>query len=133
MTNQQLHQLLTTARTIAVVGHSNQPHRTSYQIAHYLRRVGYEVYAVNPTVDVIDGQKSYATLSEVPVPIDIVNVFRRSEHLLGVVEAAIAVKASAVWAQLGVLDMDAAQRAEEASLPMVMDLCIKVVHSQLLR
>jgi len=83
-----LKQMLTDAKTIAVVGHSDKPTRTSYMIAAYLRRVGYTVYAVNPTVDMIDGEPSYASLNDVPAQIDIVNVFRRSEHLPGVVEDA---------------------------------------------
>jgi predicted CoA-binding protein len=128
-----LRQLLTDARVIAVVGHSDQPHRTSYQIASYLRRMGYKVYPVNPTVTEINGEPSYATLADVPEPIDIVNVFRRSEYLSGVVNDAIAVGAKAVWAQLGVYDDGAAQKAEAAGLPIVMDACIKVEHARLLR
>lgn len=132
MTTDQFRNLLQNARTIAVVGHSDQPGRTSYQIAQYLRSAGYEVYPVNPTLEMIDGEKSYASLLDVPVPIDIVNVFRRSEHLLGVVNEAIAAQAKSVWAQLGVMDEAAARRAEEAGLLLVMDKCIKVVHNQLL-
>lgn len=132
MTNDQLKALLGKAQTIAVVGHSDSPHRTSYQIAQYLRRVGYKIYAVNPTVASIEGTPVYASLADIPVPIDIVNVFRRSEHLLGVVDEAIEVGAGAVWAQLGVADRAASLRAQEAGLPIIMDACIKVVHSQLL-
>src|SRR5512147_1469340 len=94
-----LRDLLASARVIAVVGHSDKPHRTSYQIAQYLRRAGYTVYAVNPEVETIDGEPSYASLHDVPEAIDIVNVFRRSEFLAGVVDEAAAVGAKAVWAQ----------------------------------
>ena len=73
------------AKVIAVVGHSDKPHRTSYRIAQYLRQVGYTVYPVNPTVMEIDGQPSYESLEAIPEPIDIVNVFRRSEHLSDIV------------------------------------------------
>jgi predicted CoA-binding protein len=130
--DKELKEVLSSARVIAVVGHSDKPHRTSYEIAQYLRRAGYTVYPVNPTLDEIDGQKCYASLSEVPESIDIVDVFRRSEYLPGVVEDAIAAGAKAVWAQLGVHDSQAAERAEQAGLKMVMDRCIKVDHARLM-
>ena len=131
--HEQLEALLKNAKVIAVVGYSDKPYRTSYSIGAYLRDVGYTVYPVNPTVEAVDGLRSYATLAEVPEPIDIVNVFRRAEYLEEVVEQAIAVKAKAVWAQLGVVDYAAARRAEEAGLQMVMDRCIKVDHGLLIR
>jgi predicted CoA-binding protein len=130
--DKELKELLSSARVIAVVGHSDKPHRTSYEIAQYLRRAGYTVYPVNPILDEIDGQKCYASLSEVPESIDIVDVFRRSEYLPGVVEEAIVAGAKAVWAQLGVHDSQAAERAEQAGLKMVMDRCIKVDHARLM-
>jgi len=128
-----LRRILQEARVIAVVGYSDKPHRTSYRIGRYLREAGYKVYPVNPSVAEIDGVRSYASLAEVPVPIDIVNVFRRSEFLAEVVEQAIAVGAKAVWAQLGVVDELAAKKAEEAGLSVVMDRCIMVDHGQLVR
>ncbi|HEX2907531.1 MAG TPA: CoA-binding protein [Phototrophicaceae bacterium] len=124
--------LLQAARVIAVVGHSDNPERTSYQIAQYLRRAGYTVYPVNPLVQEIDGQKSYASLAEVPEPIDIVDVFRRSENLPEIVTEAIAVGAKAVWAQLGVADEAAAAQASAAGVAVVMDQCIKIEHARLL-
>lgn len=127
----ELRSILETARVIAVVGHSDKPHRTSYRIANYLRGVGFKVYAVNPTVSQIDGERCYASLAEVPEPIDIVDVFRRAEHLSGVVDEAIAVGAKVVWGQLGVVDVDAARKAEAAGLQVVMDRCIKVDHQML--
>jgi len=123
--------LLTGAKTIAVVGHSDKPNRTSYQIADYLRAVGYTVYPVNPSVDTIDGERSYASLADVPVAIDIVNVFRRSEYLEDVVQDAIAVGAKSIWAQLGVEDDDARQQALSAGLDVAMNRCIKVEHRRL--
>lgn len=128
-----LHQLLADAHVIAVVGHSDKPYRTSYDIGHYLRRVGYKVYAVNPTIEEVDGERAYSTLADVPEPIDIVNVFRRSEYLQDVVKDAIAVGAKAVWGQLGVEDDAAAELAEAAGLQMVMDRCIKVDHGMLIK
>ena len=85
-----MRQVLTQTQVIAVVGHSDKPHRTSYQIAQFLRQVGYTVYPVNPTVPEIDSQPSFASLNAIPEPIDLVNVFRRSEYLPEIVEQAIA-------------------------------------------
>jgi len=118
--------LLADAKVIAVVGYSDDPDRVSYQIGGFLRDVGYMVYPVNPTVDSIDGQKSYPSLADVPEPIDIVNVFRRSQFLDGVIDDAIAVGAKVVWAQLGVVDPAAAAKGEAAGLAVIMDACIKV-------
>lgn len=129
--DQVLRQILTDARVIAVVGHSDRPDRVSYQIAQFLRQVGYTVYPVNPVVREIEGQPCYPSLREVPEAIDIVNVFRRSQFLAGVVEEAIAIQAKTVWAQLGIADPVAAQLAQEAGLTMVMDACIKVEYWRL--
>ena len=127
----KIRDLLTNARTVAVVGHSENPARTSYQIANYLRSVGYKIYPINPTVDQIDGQKSYASLADVPEPIDVVDVFRRPEHLPAIVAEAIAAGAKAVWGQLGVVDWDAGQKALDAGLDVVMDRCMRVEHRRL--
>lgn len=134
ISDNNLRQILQNAHTIAVVGHSDKPYRTSYQIAQYLRQAGYTVLPVNPAVAEIDGEKSYASLKDIDAntKIDIVNVFRRSEYLADVVENAIAVGAKVVWAQLGVVDDQAARRAEEAGLTIIMDECIKVEHRRLL-
>jgi hypothetical protein len=129
---QKIKELLEEAKVIAVVGHSDKPYRTSYQIAHFLRNAGYKVYPVNPTVDQIDGEKSYASLDEIPEPIDIVDVFRRAEHLPQVVEESIRANAKAVWGQLGVVDWEAGKKAEEAGMDVVMDLCIKIEHQRLM-
>jgi uncharacterized protein len=125
-------QVLTTAKVIAVVGHSDKPERTSYRVAAYLREAGYTVYPVNPTVAEIDGHKSYATLDTIPAQIDVVDVFRRAEHLQDVVDAAIVVGAKVVWAQLGVVDETAAQKADAAGLDVVMDHCMMAEHRRLL-
>lgn len=132
LTTEDMQVLLEQARVIAVVGHSDDPHRTSYRIARYLRRMGYIVYPVNPTVTEIDGQPSYPNLAAVPQPIDIVNVFRRAEHLAGIVQEAIEVGAGAVWGQLTVESEEAARLAEEAGLPLIMNNCIKVTHGRLI-
>jgi len=124
--------ILSAAKVIAVVGYSDDPSRTSYQIGRFLKNAGYTVYAVNPTVTSIDGEKAYASLADVPEPIDIVNVFRRSEFLSGVVDAAIQVGAKVVWAQLGVFDSDAARKGEESGITVILNNCIKVAHHRLL-
>ena len=107
----EIRDLLAHAKVIAVVGHSDKPHRTSYRIAQYLRNAGYKVYAVNPTVAEIDGEPAYPDLASIPEPIDIVDVFRRAEFLQSIVDEAITVGAKAVWGQLGVVDQDAGKRA----------------------
>ncbi|MDZ8222489.1 MULTISPECIES: CoA-binding protein [unclassified Nostoc] len=123
--------VLTQAKTIAVVGYSDKRHRTSYQIAQFLRQVGYKVYAVNPLIKEIDGQSSYAALQELPEPVDIVNVFRRSEYLPAIVDKAISINVKTVWAQLGIWDQSSAQKATEAGLNVVMDTCIKIEYLRL--
>jgi predicted CoA-binding protein len=123
--------VLENAKVIAVVGHSDKPHRTSYRIADFLREVGYTVYAVNPTIESVNDEKVYASLADVPEKIDIVNVFRRSEYLAGVVADAIAVDAGTVWSQLGVIDEDASATAIDAGLNMTMNRCIKVEYMRL--
>lgn len=133
LTDTQMRDLLTRSRVIAVVGHSDNPGRTSYQIAQYLKRAGYKVYPVNPTVSEIDGEKCYPDLASVPEPIDIVNVFRRSEYLADIFDEALEVGAKSVWAQLGVVDILLEAKAEDIDFPLVMDTCIKVVHARLVR
>jgi len=123
--------VLINAKVIAVVGHSDKPERTSYRIAQFLRGVGYKVYPVNPVVSEIDGQPCYCSLKDVPEPVDVINVFRRSEYLSAIVDEAIAVNAKTVWAQLGVSDDLSAQKALDAGLNIVMDACIKVEYRRL--
>ncbi|MFO7323230.1 MAG: CoA-binding protein [Chloroflexota bacterium] len=124
--------LLQSARVIAVVGFSDNPERTSHRIGRFLQRVGYTVYPVNPTVSRIGEDISYPTLADVPEHIDIVNVFRRSEYLPEVVDDAIAVGAGAIWAQLGIEHEEAARRAREAGIPLVMNNCIMVTYQRLI-
>ena len=127
----EMRDLLTTSRTIAVVGHSDKPRRDSYRIARYLRDVGYRVYAVNPTLETIEGERVYPDLQSLPEPIDIVDVFRRSIFLPDIVEAAIAIHAPAVWGQLGVSHTQAEARARAAGLIVISNRCILVEHERL--
>jgi uncharacterized protein len=126
-----MREALQNARTIAVVGHSDRPDRTSYQIATFLRRQGYTVYPVNPMLEYIGEERCYHSLRALPETVDIVNVFRRSEFLGEVVDEAIDAGAKAVWAQLGVEDEQAMERALAAGVDMAMDTCIKVDYMQL--
>lgn len=126
-----LRRLLQDTRTIAVVGMSANPERASNEVAQYLRRAGYTIIPVNPACAEILGEKCYPSLREVPVPIDLVDVFRKSEDVMPIVEDAIAVGAKAVWLQLGVIATEAATRAETAGLAVVMDHCTKIEHRRL--
>ena len=118
--------LLSAAKTIAVVGLSSKEHRPSYGVARYLQSAGYRVIPVNPNESEVLGEKCYARLEDIPVKVDIVDVFRRSELVPEVVESAIQIGTHAVWMQEGVVNESAAERARRAGLFVVMDLCIAV-------
>jgi uncharacterized protein len=120
--------ILRSARTIAVVGLSTDPRRPSYGVARYLQRAGYRIFPVNPNVSEVLGERAYATLSDLPGPVDVVEVFRRSEFAGAVVDEAIAIGAGAVWLQDGVVDEAAAERARAAGLDVVMDDCMMRRH-----
>jgi len=127
-----VHRLLETARRIAIVGLSPKPHRDSNRIGRYLLERGYEVVPVYPREETILGQKAYRRLQDVPGRVDVVDVFRRSDELAGVVDDALSAGAPALWFQLGCLNEDAAQRAAVAGATVVMDRCIMVEHAALL-
>ena len=116
-------------KKIAVVGLSSDPSRASHGVARYLQRHGYQVIPVNPKESEILGERAYPSLSDLAEPPDVVDVFRRPEHVAAVVDGAIAVGAKAIWLQLGVIDEQAAQKARDAGLLVVMDRCIKVEHA----
>lgn len=122
--------ILKSARTVAVVGLSPDPARPSYVVASYLKRQGYRIIPVNPNATEVLGEKSYPDLRSVPEPIDVVDVFRRPEHVPPVVEEAIAVGAKAVWMQEGVVHPEAAERARQAGLRVVMDRCMLKEHQR---
>jgi predicted CoA-binding protein len=123
--------ILAEARTIAVVGLSPRRFRPSFGVSEYMQRAGYRIVPVNPMVAEVLGEKSYASLEAVPGPIDIVDIFRRSEHVPEIVEAAIAKGARTIWMQEGVVHEEAARRAESAGLAVVMDRCILKDHRRL--
>lgn len=122
---------LRAAKTIAVVGLSGRPYRPSHGVAEYLQRAGYRVIPVNPLETEVLGEKSYPNLSSVPLPVDIVDVFRRSEYVPEIVEEAIRIGAKMVWMQEGVVHEAAARRAQGAGLKVVMDRCILKEHRRL--
>ncbi len=126
-------EVLMNSPVIAVVGMSDDSMITSYDIGKYLKEQGYTVYPVNPTIDNIDGDTSYPSLADVPEPVDIVNVFRNSRYLPSIVDEAIAIGAKTVWAQEGVHDDAAVQKALDAGLNIATDLCIRTEHRKLFR
>ncbi len=128
-----LRALLGEARTIAVVGLSPNPMRPSHSVARQLQRSGYTIVPVNPGHAEILGEKSYRTLSDAAREhtIDIVDVFRRSEHVAAIVDEAIAIHPKLIWLQLGIVDDDAAQRAAAAGIAFVQDHCLAIEHSRL--
>jgi uncharacterized protein len=126
-------EVLVNAPVIAVVGMSDDPMMISYEIGKYLKEQGYTVYPVNPTIESVDDDRSYPSLFDVPEPIDIVNVFRNSRYLSGIVDEAIAVGAKTVWAQQGVHDDEAVTKALAAGLNIATDLCIRTEHQRLFR
>jgi predicted CoA-binding protein len=124
-------EILGSAKTIAVVGLSNKRFRASYGVAEYLQRAGYRIIPVNPEETEVLGERAYPDLDSVPGPIDIVDIFRRSEFVPDIVEAAIRKGAKAVWMQQEVIHEAAARRAQEAGLDVFMDRCILKDHSRL--
>lgn len=123
MSDHAARSILTRLRTWAVVGCSPEPSRDSHRIARLLKSRGYRVIPVNPAADELLGEPCYASLRDVPEPVDVVDVFRRSEAAGAHVDEAIEIGAKAVWLQLGVIDEAAAERARAAGLEVVMDRC----------
>ena len=123
--------ILRTAKVIAVVGLSPDPRRPSHGVARYLQRAGYRIIPVNPQITEVLGERAYRSLRDVTEPIDVVDVFRRSEFVAGIVDDAVAVRARALWLQDGVRDEASAAQARKAGLDVVMDDCIMRRHAQL--
>lgn len=125
--------LLTTARTIAVVGLSDKPERDSNEVARYLRSQGYRIVPVNPMLNEVLGERSYPSIAAIPpeVRLDIVDIFRRSDQVPPVVDEALTRGVGAIWMQLGVAHDAAAAKAEAQGVPTVQDLCIMVQHRRL--
>src|SRR3990172_2627091 len=125
--------ILKNYKTVAVVGLSKDPGKDSHKVAVYLKSVGFRVIPVNPTADEILREKAYKSLTDVPMEVDVVNVFRPSDEVGPIVDKAIKIGAKAVWMQLGIVNEEAAQKAREAGLDVVMDWCIMTEHKRLLQ
>lgn len=123
--------ILEEAKTIAVVGLSDNPERTSYQIAEAMQKAGYKIIPVNPMVESVLGEKAYDSLVDIEEKIDIINVFRRSEFLPEIAKEALETECKVFWAQQGVVNEDAYKLLKENDFTVIMDLCIKVAHAVL--
>lgn len=130
--DKEIKRLLEEARTVAVVGLSDRPYRTSYSVAKALQRFGLRIFPVNPNLTgPVLGEEPYATVEEIPEPVDIVDVFRRGELTPPVARDAAAANAKVLWLQLGVVNDEAARHAAEHGLTVVMDRCLKVDYANL--
>jgi predicted CoA-binding protein len=131
--NDEIRELLLATKTIAIVGVSGNTDRASNHVARYLQgKTDYELFFVNPAADEILGQRVYKSLSEIEKEIDLVDVFRKPEDCLAILEEAIAIKAKSIWLQLGISVPEVATQGEVAGLKVVMDRCIKVDHANLI-
>ncbi|HLT25385.1 MAG TPA: CoA-binding protein [Zeimonas sp.] len=126
-----LRRILKSYRTIAVVGLSAEWHRPSYFAAKYMQEHGYRIVPVNPRYDTVLGERCYASLRDIPHPVDLVDVFRRTADVGPIAEDAIAIGAKCLWQQLGVRNLEADARARAAGLDSVMDRCVKIEHARL--
>ena len=126
LTNAGIKKILQETKTIAIVGASDKPERDSYKIMLFLLDHGYTVIPVNPAYNEILGKKCYPNLRAIPESIDVVDIFRKSEDVLPVIQDAVDIKAKTVWMQLGVVNEQAAQLAQQAGLNVIMDHCIKI-------
>ena len=125
-----IQRVLREAKTVAIVGLSSNTLRASHFVGFYLQRHGYRVIPVNPREKEIFGEKSYPSLRDVPVPVDIVNVFRAPDALPGIAKDAVVIRAQNLWCQFGVINEEGARIAEEGGLSVVIDRCIKVEHAR---
>jgi len=121
-------EVLKKSKTIAVVGLSDSPLRPSFGVSAYMQSQGYRIIPVNPQINEVLGEKSYPSLLDVPVKIDIVNIFRRPEYVEEIVDQAIQLKVPAIWMQEQVIHQEAAQKARKAGILVIMDLCILKEH-----
>ncbi len=124
--------ILRESKTIAVVGLSPKPHRPSHQVARYLMEAGYTIIPVNPGHDALLGLTCYPNLRAIPTQVDMVDIFRRSKAVMNIIDDAVAVGARFIWMQEGIVNQEAAVKAEAAGLIVVMDRCTKIDHMNLL-
>jgi predicted CoA-binding protein len=127
--DKEIYELLVNTKTIAMIGASSNPERTSHGIMKKLQSVGYRVIPVNPSETEILGEKCYDTLQDIPVKIDLVNVFRKAETTVPIASEAINIHAKSLWLQLGIINEETAAIAKQGGLIMIMDSCIAVMHA----
>jgi len=128
--DKEIKEILENNRVVAVVGLSPKPDRASHQVAQYLQEHGYRIVPVRPKADEILGEKAFASLRDIPFPVEVVDIFRKEDAIPGIVDDAIAIGAKVVWMQLGLAEKQSAQKAREAGLKVVMDKCMKIEHSR---
>lgn len=124
-----IERMLRETKTIAVVGLTDSPGRASFGVSRYMQREGYKIVPVNPTVESVLGEKSYPTLSDIPFPVDMINVFRAPRYVAAIVDEAIKLKVPFLWLQEGVIDDGSAARAQAAGIGVVMDRCLFREHA----
>ncbi|HEX3724220.1 MAG TPA: CoA-binding protein [Nitrolancea sp.] len=127
---QVMREIMLTAKTVAIVGLSSNELRASHFVGFYLKRHGYRVIAVNPNETEVFGEKSYASLSDISVPVDVVDVFRAPQYVPAIAEEAVKIGAKALWLQFGVISPEGAEIARRGGLRVVMDRCMKVEHAR---
>jgi hypothetical protein len=128
----EMKEILLSAKTVASVGLSSNPAKESFGIVQYLKDQGYKIIPVNPTATEIMGEKAYPDLSSIPESVDVVQVFRKPEDVPPVVDEAIKIGAKVVWMQEGIVNEEAAQKARDAGLQVVMDACMRAMHRHLI-
>jgi len=123
-----IEQILKTYKTIAVVGLSPKSHRASHRVSEYMKSQGYRIVPVRPGIDEVLGEKAYPSLKDIPFPVEIVDVFRRSEHVLPIAEDAVAIGAKVLWLQEGIINTEAEKLCKDAGMDVIMDRCILKDH-----
>jgi predicted CoA-binding protein len=130
--DESIRRILERSKTIAVVGLSARENNPAHSVPAYLQSQGYRIIPVNPNYETLLGEKSYSSLRDVPEPVDVVQIFRKSEYIPPIVDEAIQIGADVVWMQEGIINESAAQVAREAGLEVVMDTCMRVMHKRLM-
>ena len=128
MSEPELIRSMLTARTIAVIGLSDRPDRPSHYVSAYMQQHGYTIYPVNPSITEVLGEKSYASLADLPIKPDVVNVFRVSALIPGIVDEMLALGLTNLWVQQGIVNLEAATHAEQHGIRVVMDRCLMIEH-----
>jgi uncharacterized protein len=132
MINENIPQILKSFKKIAVIGISNKPDRPSHYVSYFMKEHGYQIFPVNPGLDQVFSEKCYPSLSAIPDQVEIVDIFRRAEFVDEIVKEAIQIGAKVIWMQEGIINENAAQKAIDAGMQVVMDRCIKTEYARLM-